>query len=128
MGDPRSADYWWSLERLAERILWFLIRECAQCTAQIHCAEMTVVGIWDFSPMAQTEFREYRNCVPRFLAPCGIRGQSNSRMNPPQFFAEMKRPNVSVLLDAFATSGWLMLQAMAILCAALQAMARGLQL
>src|SRR2546430_6222740 len=53
--------------------------------------------------MAQTEFREYRNCVPRFLAPCGIRGQSNSRMNPPQFFAEMKRPNVSVLLDRKST-------------------------
>src|SRR6266513_4131567 len=33
MGDPRSADYWWSLERLAERRLWFLIRECA-----VHCA------------------------------------------------------------------------------------------
>src|SRR6266704_6647174 len=27
-----------------------------------------------------------------------------SHMNPPQFFAEMKRPNVSVLLGALATS------------------------
>ena len=50
------------------------------------------------------------------------------RMNPPQFFAEMKRPNVSVLLGAFATSGWLSLQAIAILWAALEAMARGMKL
>ena len=49
-------------------------------------------------------------------------------MNPPQFFAEMKRPNVSVLLGAFATSGWLSLQAIAILWAALEAMARGVKL
>jgi len=49
-------------------------------------------------------------------------------MNPPQFFAEMKRPNVSVLLGAFATSGWLSLQAIAILWAALEAMARGMKL
>jgi hypothetical protein len=49
-------------------------------------------------------------------------------MNPPQFFAEMKRPNVSVRLDAFATSGWLSLQAIAILWAALEAMARGMKL
>ena len=40
----------------------------------------------------------------------------------------MKRPNVSVLLGAFATSGWLSLQAIAILWAALEAMARGLKL
>ena len=45
-------------------------------------------------------------------------------MNPSQFFAEMKRPNVSVLLGAFATSGWLSLQAIAILLAALEAIAR----
>ena len=51
-----------------------------------------------------------------------------SQMNPPQFFAEMKRPNVSVLLGAFATSGWLSLQAIAILWAALEAMARGMKL
>ena len=50
------------------------------------------------------------------------------RMNPPQFFAEMKRPNVGVLLGAFATSGWLSLQAIAILWAALEAMARGMKL
>jgi len=49
-------------------------------------------------------------------------------MNPPQFFAEMKRPNVSVLLGAFATSGWLSLQAIAILWAALEATARGMKL
>ncbi len=49
-------------------------------------------------------------------------------MNPPQFFAEMKRPNVSVLLGAFATSGWLSLQAIAILWTALEAMARGVKL
>ena len=49
-------------------------------------------------------------------------------MNPPPFFAEMKRPNVSVLLGAFATSGWLSLQAIAILWAALEAMARGMKL
>jgi hypothetical protein len=49
-------------------------------------------------------------------------------MNPPQFFAEMKRPNVSVILDAFATSGWLSLQAIAILWAALEAMVRGMKL
>jgi hypothetical protein len=49
-------------------------------------------------------------------------------MNPPQFSAEMKRPNVSVLLGAFATSGWLSLQAIAILSAALEAMARGMKL
>ena len=49
-------------------------------------------------------------------------------MNPPQFFAEMKRPNVSVLLGAFATSGWLSLQAIAILWTALEAMARGMKL
>jgi len=49
-------------------------------------------------------------------------------MNPPQFFAEIKRPNVSVLLGAFATSGWLSLQAIAILWAALEAMARGMKL
>jgi hypothetical protein len=49
-------------------------------------------------------------------------------MNPPQFFAEMKRTNVSVLLGAFATSGWVSLQAIAILWAALEAMARGLKL
>ena len=48
-------------------------------------------------------------------------------MNPPQFFAEMKRPNVR-LLGAFATSGWLSLQAIAILWAALEAMARGMKL
>ena len=89
---------------------------------------MTVVGIWDFGPMAQTEFSEYRSWVPRFLSPCGIRGQNNPRMNPPQFFAEIKRPNVSVLLGAFATSGWLSLQAIAILWAALEAMARGMKL
>ena len=51
-----------------------------------------------------------------------------SQMNPPQFFAEMKRPNVSVLLGAFATSGWLSLQAIAILWATLEAMARGIKL
>ena len=89
---------------------------------------MNVVGIWDFGPMAQTEFSEYRNSLPRFLAPCGIRGQNNARMNPPQFFAEMKRPNVSVILGAFATSGWLSLQAIAILWAALEAMAHGMKL
>jgi hypothetical protein len=49
-------------------------------------------------------------------------------MNPPQFFAEIKRPNVSVLLGAFATSGWLSLQAIAILWTALEAMARGVKL
>ena len=49
-------------------------------------------------------------------------------MNPPQFFAEMKRPNVSVLLGALATSGWVSLQAIAILWAALEAMARGMKL
>ena len=49
-------------------------------------------------------------------------------MNPPQFSAEMKRPNVSVLLGAFATSGWLSLQAIAILWAAIEAMARGMKL
>jgi hypothetical protein len=49
-------------------------------------------------------------------------------MNPPQFFAEMKRPNVSVILGAFATSGWLSLQAIAILWAALEAMVRGMKL
>jgi hypothetical protein len=49
-------------------------------------------------------------------------------MNPPQFFAEMKRPNVSVLLGAFATSGWVSLQAIAILWAALEAMALGMKL
>ena len=49
-------------------------------------------------------------------------------MNPPQFFPEMKRPNVSVLLGALATSGWLSLQAIAILWAALEAMARGIKL
>ena len=49
-------------------------------------------------------------------------------MNPPQFFAEMERPNVSVLLGAFATSGWLSLQAIAILWGALEAMARGMKL
>jgi len=49
-------------------------------------------------------------------------------MNPPQFFAEMKRPNIGVLLGAFATSGWLSLQAIAILWAALEAMARGMKL
>src|SRR6266481_531566 len=49
-------------------------------------------------------------------------------MNPPQFFAEIKRPNVSVLLGAFATSGWLSLQAIAILWAAFEAMARGMKL
>ena len=48
-------------------------------------------------------------------------------MNPPQFFAEMKRPNVSVLLGAFATSGWLSVQAIAILWAALEAMACGIK-
>ena len=48
-------------------------------------------------------------------------------MNPPQFFAEMKRPNVSVLLGAFATSGWLSLQAIAILWAALEAMVCGIK-
>ena len=88
---------------------------------------MTVVGIWDFGPMAQTEFSEYRLSTA-LLAPCGIRGQNNPRMNPPQFFAAMKRPNVSVLLGAFATSGWLSLQAIAILWAALEAMARGMKL
>ena len=62
------------------------------------------------------------------MAPCGIRGQNNPRMNPPQFFAEMKRPNVSVILGAFATSGWLSLQAIAILWAALEAMVRGMKL
>jgi hypothetical protein len=49
-------------------------------------------------------------------------------MNPPQFSAEIKRPNVSVILGAFATSGWLSLQAIAILWAALEAMARGMKL
>jgi len=49
-------------------------------------------------------------------------------MNPPQFFAEIKRPNVIVLLGAFATSGWLSLQAIAILWTALEAMARGVKL
>jgi hypothetical protein len=48
-------------------------------------------------------------------------------MNPPQFFAEMKRPNVGVLLGAFATSGWLSLQAIAILWAALEAMVCGIK-
>src|SRR5207249_2311890 len=65
---------------------------------------------------------------PRFLAPCGIGGQNNPRMNPAQFFAEMKRPSVSVFLGAFATSGRLSLQAIAILWAALEAMARGMKL
>jgi len=49
-------------------------------------------------------------------------------MNPAQFFAEMKRPSVSVFLGAFASSGWLSLQAIAILWAALEAMARGMKL
>jgi hypothetical protein len=49
-------------------------------------------------------------------------------MDPPQFFAEMKRPNVSILLGAFGTSGWLSLQAIAILWTALEAMARGMKL
>ena len=49
-------------------------------------------------------------------------------MNPPQFFAEIKRPNISVILGAFATSGWLSLQAIAILWAAIEAMARGMKL
>jgi len=49
-------------------------------------------------------------------------------MNPLQFFAEMKRPNVSLLLGAFATSGWLSLQAIAILWMALEAIARGMKL
>jgi hypothetical protein len=49
-------------------------------------------------------------------------------MNPPQFFTEMKRPNVSLVLGAFATSGWVSLQAIAILWAALEAMARGMKL
>ena len=62
------------------------------------------------------------------MAPCGIRGQNNPRMNPPQFFAEIKRPNISVILGAFATSGWLSLQAIAILWAAIEAMARGMKL
>jgi len=49
-------------------------------------------------------------------------------MNPPQFFAEIKRPNVSVLLGAFATSGWLSLQTIAILWAVLETTARRMKL
>jgi len=65
---------------------------------------------------------------PRFLALAEYAVRIIPRMNPPQFFAEMKRPNVGVLLGAFASSGWLSLQAIAILWAALEAMARGMKL
>src|SRR5438067_11605672 len=65
---------------------------------------------------------------PRFLALAEYAVRMIPHMNPPQFFAEMKRPNVSVLLGAFATSGWLSLQAIAILWATLEAMARGIKL
>ncbi len=79
--------------------------------------------------MAQTEFSEYRVSIEYRafwrLAEYAVR--IIPRMNPPQFFAEMKRPNVGVLLGAFATSGWLSLQAIAILWAALEAMACGIK-